>query len=34
MTNVATAISGKDDVTPTTTRGMEPTLHIVIITVR
>ena len=34
ITNVATAISGNDDVMPTTTSGIEPMLHIVIITVR
>ena len=34
MTNVAAAINGNDEVTPTTTSGIEPTLHIVIITVR
>ncbi len=34
MTNVAAAITGNDDVTPTMTSGTEPTLHIVIITVR
>ncbi len=32
--NVASAISGNDDVTPTITSGMEPALHMVIITVR
>ena len=34
MTNVATAINVNDDVKPTTTNGMEPTLHIAIITDR
>ena len=34
MTNVAAVISGHDDVTPTITSGLEPRLHIAIITDR
>src|SRR5689334_1067678 len=34
MTNVAAAINGNDEVIPTITSGIEPTLHIVIITER
>ena len=34
MTKVASAITGNDDVTPTTASGIEPSPHIVIITVR
>src|SRR4029079_10826281 len=34
MTKVANAITGNDDVTPTTASGTEPKLHITIMTVR
>ena len=34
MTNVATAITGNDDVKPSTASGMHPRLHIAIITDR
>lgn len=34
MTNVANAINGNDDVTPTITSGIEPAPHMIIIVVR